>query len=57
MTFEYLPILYQSRKTSGHTQEELDELLNKYAADRFRLAHIIQHNEVQWTLIFERERV
>lgn len=55
MTFDYVPILYESRKTSGHTQEELHTMLNHYGKRGFRLLHVIKHNEVQWTMIFERE--
>lgn len=55
MTYEYLALHHQTMKTSLHTEEDLDHVLNVKGKDGWKLAHVLQHNGVHWTLIFERQ--
>ena len=56
MTYEYITAQRTSRHTSGHESEELDEFLNRYAIEGWRLHSVVVQTEFHQLFVFEREK-
>jgi len=56
MTYEYITAQRTSRHTSGHESEELDEFLNRYAIEGWRLHSVVAQTEFHQLFVFEREK-